>query len=486
MILCYAVLASGPDLSFWSARTDLRKNNIMKAQPLGVVLMSSVMGCTIAGQDYQEPKITVPPTFVGAQATPLMEAASITWWRDLGDPLLNEIVDIGLRQNFDIRIALERIKAAEAGIRRTGLNAQVEGDVSADARRGRIADGNIDEDTFSTADAAFVFDLFGGFRRGREASLARLDAANLDVGTVRLAYLADVVGSYISARYFQTAARITRQSIASRRETLDFVERRLAREEATSLESAQARSLLATAEASLPVLEANYQANVFRMATLVNQPAVNLLNRMNRGGRQPRPLRNMSAGIPADLLRNRPDVKAAERNFAATVADIGVAEAQLYPSLEILGNVTSLGPGSSWSFGPSITVPLLSLPLRSANRDIAISRAREAELLYRQQVLRSVEETQTSLAFTNFQRRQVNSYGVAASTAREVVDLSRTSYENNAVTIIDLLDAERNLLFNQLELALSTRDWAASWTRLQVSVGKGWLAGVPEVTVAAN
>lgn len=186
------------------------------------------------------------------------------------------------------------------------------------------------------------------------------------------------------------------------------------------------------------------------------------------------------------MLRNRPDVKAAEREFAATVADIGVAEAQLYPSLELIGNVTSLGPGSTWAFGPSITIPLLSLPLRTANRDIAISRAREAELIYRQQVVQSVEETQSSLAFTNFQRRQVNSYSVATGAARDVVNLSRTSYENDTVTIIDLLDAERTLLFNELELALSRRDWATSWTRLQVSVGKGWLAGVPEVQVAAN
>ncbi|MGA9408870.1 MAG: efflux transporter outer membrane subunit [Roseobacter sp.] len=458
----------------------------MKTQPLGVVLMSSLVGCTIVGQDYTEPKITVPSTFVGAQANPLMEAASVTWWRDLGDPLLNEIVGNGLDQNFDIRIALERIKAAEAGLRRTGLNAQVEGDVTGDARRGRIADGDINNEEFGSANAAFVFDLFGGFRRGTEASLARLDAANLDVGTVRLAYLADVVGSYISARYFQTATAITRRSIASRRETLDFVERRVAAGEATSLESAQARSLLATAEASLPGLQANYQANVFRIATLINQPAANVLNRMNRGGSQPRPRRNGSTGIPADLLRNRPDVKAAEREFAATVADIGVAEAQLYPSLELIGNVTSLGPGSTWAFGPSITIPLLSLPLRTANRDIAISRAREAELIYRQQVVQSVEETQSSLAFTNFQRRQVNSYSVATGAARDVVNLSRTSYENDTVTIIDLLDAERTLLFNELELALSRRDWATSWTRLQVSVGKGWLAGVPEVQVAAN
>ncbi len=458
---------------------------MMKKLALASVLLVPLIGCTIAGSDYEEPQVTVPTRFFDGSSTELNEAARIAWWRALGDPVLDEIIAVGLGKNLDIRIALERINAAAAGTRRTGINAQIDGEISGDLRRSRATNGAITEDDAGSVNAAFVFDLFGGIRRGREESLARLDAARLDVGTVRLAYLADVVGSYVMARYYQNAAWITRQSIASWRETLNLVQRRFGVQEATSLEDAQARSLLATAQASLPGLEANYQANVFRIATLINQPASAVMSRMNRGGAQPRPRGALEVGIPADLLRNRPDVRTAERNFAAAIASIGVAEAQLYPSIELLGNVTA-GNGRSWAFGPSITIPLLNLPVRIANRDIARSRAREAELVYRQEVLRAIEETQSALAFTRFQRRQAGSYGAATSAAREVVDLSRASYESGGATLIEILDAERTLLSNRLELARATRDWASSWVQLQVSVGKGWLAGVQSVRVASN
>ncbi len=457
----------------------------MKNGSIATIMLLPIMGCTIAGQDYKEPQVVVPERFVNAPSDTLSQAATIAWWRMLRDPLLDEFVSVGLKQNLDIRSAVERISAAAAGARRTGINSQIDGSISGDLRRSRDDDGIVSNEEIGVVNASFVFDLFGGIRRGREESLARVDVAKLDVGTVRLAYLADLVGSYITARYYQNAAWITRQSIESRRQALDFVERRFEAREATSLERAQARSLLATAQASLPILEANYQVSAFRIATLINQPAGAVLSRMNRGRAQPRPQGGLRTGVPADLLRNRPDVRAAEREFAASIAAIGVAEAQLYPSLQLLGNVTA-GNGRTWAFGPSITVPLLNLPIRAANRDIARSRAREAELIYRQQVLRAIEETQSALVLTRFQRRQTGSYGAATAAAREVVELSRESYENGAVTIIEILDAERTLLSNRLELARSTRDWTSSWVQLQVSVGKGWLAGVKSVRVASR
>lgn len=454
----------------------------MRGYLVAVALSAPLLGCGFIQDDYESPEISVPARFVGGPSSALSDAAYLAWWQTLRDPLLDQLVRTGLRQNLDAQAALERIRAAAAAARGAGVPEQVSGNASADWRRIRDTDGNITEEGTFGADAGFVLDLFGGFTASRAQSLARLDAAQFDAGAVRLAYLADIVNAYVFARYFQNAAAITRQSIASRRQTLGLVQNRFAAEEATSLELAQARSLLATAEASLPILEANFRVNAFRIATLVNEPAAEVLRRMNSGRAQPRPHGSMATGIPADLLRNRPDVRAAERAFAAAVAEIGVAEAQLYPSLQLGGNITG-GDVRSWAFGPSITIPLLNLPLRISNRDVAMARAREAELIYRQTVLRAIEETQSALALTQFQRRQVGSYQAATSAAGEVLNLSRTSYEQDAVTIIDVLDAERTLLSNRLELARAIRDWSASWIRLQVSVGKGWLAGAQVVRV---
>jgi len=194
----------------------------------------------------------------------------------------------------------------------------------------------------------------------------------------------------------------------------------------------------------------------------------------------------METGMPVDLLRNRPDVRRAEREFVAAAEGVGVAEAQLYPSLRLTGDVTVGDLPTVWSFGPSITVPLLSLPLRIANRDIALSRAREAELVYRQAVVQAIEETEAAYSLTQFLRRQVSSFQAATTAASDVLELSKISYEQGSVTIIDLLDAERNLLSDRLDLARSVRDWSGSWVQLQVSTGKGWLAADDALVVASQ
>ena len=449
----------------------------------GIVLL--VSGCTIAGRDYTESEVTVPARYVGGPSSVLPDAAATHWWSALSDRTLNSLVEIGLAENIDIRAAMARMQAAQAAARGAGVPEQISGSVTADALRRRDRDGIIETEESVGANAAFVLDLFGGVRRSREQAVARLGAAQFDVGTVRLAYITDLVGSYAEARYFQTAAAITRQSISSRRRTLALIQNRFNAEEATSLELARARSLLATAEASLPSFEAGFYANAYRVAALVNRRPDSVVRRLQQGGGQPRPRGNLSVGAPADLIRNRPDIRRAERDFAATIAAIGVSEAQLYPSLSILGSIRS-GTDRTWSFGPSITIPLLDLPLRISNRNIAIANAREAEQIYRATIRDGIIEAQTALTRTLFVRREVGAYSRAASAAREVLTLSRTSYDVGEVTLIDLLDAEREALNNQLELARAIRDLTTNWARLQAALGKGWLAGVEEVRVTTG
>lgn len=440
-----------------------------------VSLVFPLIGCDLAPLDPAPPVPVVPASFASGSGPALQEAASRSWWTVLGDPLLNDFVAAGLSQNFDIRTALERIEAASAAAQRAGVPEQIDGSATGELRRRRNLNGNIGSDGIVSANALYVFDIFGEFRSSQDQATALLDAAKLDVGVVRLAFLADIVDSYLNARFNQNAAAITRQSITSRRQTLDFVRQRFEAGEATRLELAQARSLLATAEASLPSFEANFRVNAFRIATLIDRPPLDILAQMSAGRAQPRPRGKLEVGMPADLLRNRPDVRRAEREFVAAVEGVGVAQAQIYPSLRLSGDVT-VGDVRTWSFGPSITIPLLSLPLRIANRDIALSRAREAELVYRQTVVQAIEETEAAYSLTQFLRRQVNSFQDATTAASDVLELSKISYEQGSVTIIDLLDAERNLLSDRLNLARSVRDWSGSWVQLQVSTGKGWLA----------
>ena len=434
--------------------------------------------CAAVGPNYAPPPGTVPAQFVGGGSAALRDAAVQRWWTGLNDPLLNDLVGRGLSQNLDIQTARARIRQAEAQLRRTGAPSQVRGDLSARVGRERETNGTIEDTNTISADAAYVFDLFGGVRRGSEAARANLDSARYDEGTVRLAYLADITDAYVNARYFQNAAWITRQAIESRRETLDIVSRQLSAGDATTVDEAQARALLRSAEAALPSLQSGFEANVFRIATLLAEPAGPILARMTRGAGQPAPGRTSANGTPADLLRNRPDVRAAERDLAAATAQIGVAEAQLYPSLSLSGFIDA-GEDKTWAFGPALRLPVLNRGILKANRQEAAARASEAELLWRSTVLRAVEEVQSADSATRYWRRQVGAQRAAAEANDEVRDLTLRTFQSGETVLTDVLDADRRALDSRVALAGNLRDLAISWLQLQVATGRGWADNLP-------
>lgn len=446
-----------------------------------------LFGCGTVGPDYIGPKMDLAPTFVASGSSALQNAAQIAWWQRLDDPLLNALVARATAQNFDVQSALERVVAANAAVGTTGANSQVVGSFGATIER-QSRNDVVTTVRDAEVNAQYVIDLFGGYKRGQEQALANLDIAKLDVGTVRLALLADLTNSYLQARYYQEAAAITRRTIASRRRTLALVQQRLNVNNATQLELQQARSLLAAAEAPLPVLVANFEVNVFHIATLMAEPAGPLLQRVQSGARQPRPRGFTTVGLPADLLRNRPDVRTAERNLAAATAAIGVAEAALYPSVS-LGGTLGTGTTDRWSFGPALSIPLLNRGVLSNRQLVAQSQAREAELDWRQSVLIAVEEVQSALTLCRNWYRQLQFLERAAAASGRVLTLSRESYEEGAVTLTEVLDAERVHAANRLAVADAIRNYTISWMQVQVATGKGWQAGAmaaPTTTVVAS
>lgn len=450
----------------------------MKRALVAAVPAVLIASCAAVGPDYVRPQMPLSTQYVRGDSAALSDAAVERWWLGLGDPLLNELAERGLAQNLDIRTARARIDQAEAALGRTGGRAQFDGGLTAEVGREGDGNGTSDGRTSISADARYVFDLFGGVRRGREAARANLAAAGFDAGTVRLAYLADLADAYVDARYFQNAAWITRKAIQSRRETLAIVVRQLDGGGATALDEAQARALLRSAEAALPMLQANFEASVFRIATLLAEPAGPILARMTQGAGQPAPSRGTATGTPADLLRNRPDIRAAERDLAAATAAIGVAEADLYPSLRLSG-VVSEGDDEDWSFGPSLRLPVFNQGFLTARRNEAVARATEAELIWRQEVLTAVEEVQTADSALRYWRSQVGAQRAASDAADEVRTLTRKTYEAGGTVLTDVLDAERRALDNRLVLMAGVRDLSKSWIQLQVATGRGWSDTAP-------
>lgn len=442
---------------------------------LPFLLLLAAAGCTAVGPDYRPPAMPLAPAYAEGQGGAAGTVALDRWWTALGDKRLDALVARGLAQNLDIRTAVERLNEADAEVRAAGGAALVSGGVSADYTRARSQSGNISTDASGTAAASLVLDIFGGQRRALEGAMAGFDAAQFDEGSARLAFLSSLVGNYIDARYYQEALAITRNLVRSRENTLNLVSQQREIGTATELHLVQTRALLEQTRASIPQLENGFMGAVYAIATLLAEPAQPLIAEMQKGAAQPRPRGGAAAGVPADLLRNRPDVRSAERALAGAVADIGVAEAALLPAVDLSGTITAAS-NRTWSFGPALSLPVLNQPVLRAGRDAAVSRAKQAELDWRATVLSAVEDVQKAQSAYLRDGRRLSALSLTAQSYARARDLSRETYEVGTTNFLDFLDAERSMGDAQLSVAAAVQALANDWTALQIAAGRGWAA----------
>ncbi len=441
-------------------------------KPLFLLLGLIVAGCAV-GPDFQRPDLSLQARFAGGDAEAVEAVAVQAWWRSYGDATLDGLVARGLAQNLDGMTAIEAIRQAQAELRETGVNAALEGSLSAsDTRAGG------DSITTTTTDstelgAGFVIDLFGSIRRERESALASLSAARADAETVRLAWLAELIAAYSDARYFQEVLALTRDTIKAREETVDITRSQYEAGAATEYELAEAQALLSTARASLPQYAALFDARVYAIATLLNEPAGPILRRLQNGAAQLRTPGGAHTGVPADLLRNRPDVRSAEAELAAAVAEVGVAEAALYPSLSLTGSVGRSDSVGTWSFGPDLSIPVFNQSSLRANRDAQISAAKQAEITWRAAILEAVEDVQVAQSNLARSRQRAALLRTAANDYRRALSLAQENYRNGAITLLYLLETDRNTASARISAASAVNDAAQAWATLKIATGAG-------------
>jgi multidrug efflux system outer membrane protein len=442
-------------------------------QSIAVICLSLGLAACAVGPNYQQPEINLEQRFIAGNAEQANEVAKLRWWNDYQDPLLTELVSEGLSQNLDVIAATERIRQALANLRTKGVNASLGGDLSGSITRS--GGDNITTDTTRSMQlgASFVIDLFGGVRRDRESAVASLVAAQADVETTRLAWLAEVISAYSNARYYQTAMVLANDTIATREETVEITQHRFDLGDITEYELAEAQALLASAQATLPEYLARYNASVFTLSTLMNQPSSIMMQRIDAEASQlPIPMAPMT-GLPTDLLRNRPDIRSAEASLEAAVANVGVAQADLYPSLTLSGSLARTNGADGWSFGPSILMPLFNQGALRATKDSKVSLAKQAEIDWRAQVLAAVEDVH--VAQSNLEQYQLRADALmkAASFYERALELAKRNYRAGAITLLDLLDTDRSTASARVSAASAVNDAAQAWASLQLAIGAG-------------
>ncbi len=456
-----------------------------------MVLATLLSACTV-GPDYQPPETPTPETWKpllpetqGGAADDTADLAA--WWRHFDDPLLESLIERALTVNPDLHSARARVREARAA--RVQVNAALFPTVQATLGRtqnrasdttGRTRESHSYRSGF---DVAWEIDLFGGTRRANEAADADLEAVRADMQAVRVSLAAEVALEYIDLRRLQEQLDIARHNLETQADTAQIAQWRSMAGLSSALDAEQARTAREQTRARIPSIETALAQTRHRLATLLAEPSPAALAELIPRKPIPLPQWRLAVGIPADMLRRRPDVQAAERRLAATTARIGSATAARFPTLSLSGTLglqaDTLGGldahGSSiWSLGSALAATLLDAGRLRSEVDIRTARQEQALAAWESTVLGAFEETANALAALDGSHRAYAALGDAAAAAGTAATLARAQYEAGLVDFATLLLAERTRLDAESALAAARADAAGSMIQLYKSLGGGW------------
>ena len=490
----------------------------MKVCQLTIVGLIAGLSACAAGPSYRTPKPDVPSSFVSVPPVPPVAASAqppepmldlAMWWRALNDEELDSLVDRAVKSNLDLKIALDRLQQARTYEAVVVGHALPEIDASAAAGRGtgtdltrgraeqalRSADnssGLTHINTLVGFDAVWELDLFGKFRREFEAARAETQAARAARYDVLTAVVADVVRAYIDLRGFQVRAGILHKASDVLRESLRLVDIRYQRGITNELDVALATRELATLEAQIAPVEAQVNAAEYTLAVLVGEYPENMTEELSKPDLIPSMPAAAAAGVPLDLLKRRPDIQQAERELAAATARIGVATANLFPQVALVGAIGSQGQGWGttpsvskhiWSFGPGAVWPLLDFGALDAEVDIAGLEAHASMVNYRRTILNAVQQVDTSLDAYQAQQARIEQLSTAMIAGQRAVDLATERYDRGLTDFLNVVDAERQFYDLQEQYAEAQVTEGEQFVQLYKSLGGGWenYQSVPDI-----
>jgi NodT family efflux transporter outer membrane factor (OMF) lipoprotein len=470
----------------------------------------SLAACAV-GPDFKRPEVTAPGTWsTNDPRVATQTAADTQWWKVFNDPALDRLVELAYRQNLSLQIAGLRIVEARAqyGVA-TGRQFPQTQAVSANAMAiglpQTIADAvGLDRHLLSYQagfDAAWELDFWGKYRRGVESEAAVLLGSMADYQTALVALSAEVARAYVAIRTSEVLIRQAQENAKVQEQGLEIAQARFKNGATSELDPSQATTLLESTRASIPQLQAVLQQQRNALSTLLGQP-VGAVEPLLGGPQEiPKPPTKVAVGVPAEMLRRRPDVRSAEMAAAAQSARIGIAKSELYPSFSLLGSIGlrafNKGPGSHnlfaassvfYSVGPTINWPFFNYGRLTNAVRVEDARFQQSLVAYRDTVLRASQEVEDALAgFLNAQQAQVFQQNAVAA-AKRSVELAMIQYREGATDYQRVLDAQRSLLQEQNSLAQQGSSVATSLVALFKALGGGWELrdGQPVVTQQAQ
>ena len=463
----------------------------------------ALAGCTV-GPDYH-PRTAAELGVPGAYSVPASPTADdlTTWWDRFDDPVLGQLVERSRIANTDIAQAVGRLRQAREALvqSRSSLLPTVSGsagyqrneNLRGGGRSFTLPDGTVVDtgggggaNNFSVGlSASYQLGLFGEVRRTVEATRAEYQASGFDYATVLIGIESEVARNYVLARAYQAQLANARASLAIQDDNLEIAGFRVQAGLVSSLDSEQARAQRAQTAATIPSLEQQYNAAVARLGVLTGQAPGALKPLIAPVKPIPAGPATVGVGIPADTLRQRPDVRAAERALASSTAQIGVAKAALYPALAITGNINT-NADSIGGIGSAITGGLFAgLTQAIFNGGRLRSQVRGAEAAadgafaaYRGTVLTALEDVENAIAALDAARAREAEFRIALDAANNSALLGRLQYRNGLTDFVTLNTQETALLSAQNGLTQARSDQATALIALYAALGGGWDATV--------
>ncbi|MCX6995043.1 MAG: TolC family protein [Chlamydiae bacterium] len=476
---------------------------MIKKGLLFILLSTLVVSCKV-GPDYRSPRIVMPCHY--SEETPILKEENIaTWWKNFNDPFLNELIQETLSGSFDLRLAMEKVcqSRSEYWTNFTSLFPEIE--YAGSSTRSRLSQsvigsrllGPVYQDFYLAGfDAVWELDFFGKFRRGVAAAYATWQALDENVRNVKIMVVSEVAKTYTLIRFYQNQLSIAQDIVLLDVELLNQAKelQKSGLSNQQAVENAIAK--LESDSSSVIIFKTLFKQSIYSLGILLGRAPETLVCSFNSLKNIPSAFGLIPAGLPSDLLRRRPDIRAAERNLAAATEQIGIAVAAQFPAIALTGSTSSysanpiqganIGFASNtlrdlfdpksllWGAGGLITGPLIDFGKRSAAVDAQISLRKQAFIFYQQTIIKALQEVEISLVAYFNEEKKLKALEREEAANRKSLELIKDLFDAGLTAHTEVLTSQEKLL-NSINTRLrSQSDLAISLITIYKSMGGDW------------
>ncbi len=445
--------------------------------------------CSLVGPNYDgAPELDLPQSWNHKLGEDFVagDIDLTEWWKNLSDPILNELIKEASKDNLNIRMAISRVEEARGNFGIVDSLRFPQLDLEGSVKRSKTSESasytSSITDTYSTLglDLGWEIDVFGFVRRSVEAADAEIDASVEYYRDVMVVLYSEIAKSYVSARTYQARLQFANDNVKNQKETVGIVAARYEAELVSEIDVFQSKQNLAASEAAIPLLNASLDRTINRLAVLLGKKPGYLQDKLLQPKAIPQPPQKITLFLPAEILRQRPDIRQAERDLAAQTARIGITVAEMYPRFSLGGTIgiskasDNSGNTEYYSFGPSFTWEVFDAGRHEAEIKVQDERLEQARASYEKTVLTALEEVENALTAYNEEQYRIQKIKNSVDASKNVNEITRARYSAGLIDFQEVLDAQRVVFNQEDDLATSQGELIQHLIDIYWSMGGGW------------